>query len=69
MYQAQQVGDAHNNNILEHHDHQSKMWTSLPGIIQSINMSHMTCTVQPFYYRIAFLLLHRHFQIPPMLQI
>jgi len=47
MDQRQLVGDQQNNDRLMLSNHQSQMWTAIPGIIQNFNPLHMTCTVQP----------------------
>lgn len=47
MKPLQLVGDDFENKIIAAHNHQSQIWTAIPGIIQSFDPLHMTCTVQP----------------------
>lgn len=47
MIYNQLIADEYNNENSKLESLQSKIWTALPGIIQTVNFSNMTCTVQP----------------------
>ena len=47
MYINKTIGDVAEYQEVLINDSVSKLWTSLPGIIESFNKKEMTCTVQP----------------------
>ena len=47
MDRRQRLGDLSATFALGMKSHQTTIWTCLPGIVQSVNLGALTCTVQP----------------------
>ena len=47
MDRRERINDPEEHSLMAQEGHQKKIWTALPGIIESFNASAMTCSVQP----------------------